>query len=340
MQCLFIIIDDKQINMNNKQNQSVKISNEMSLYLRYLHQERSVSCKELKERYPMFGSRSIYRHARKKVTATIPVDGRKFNKGPPRKLDVRDERKMLRAVTNLRKTQGSFTVKEIRIEAGLEHVSTRTVNRCLNNNKYRYLKSRRKGLLSPKDKKKRLVFAKKTLRLLNDDFWRNGISFYLDGVSFAHKFNPLSSARATKTMARRKSTEGLSTTAKGKKEGNGGKMAHFFVAIAYNNGVILCKQYNEKLTGESFANFLKEFFPATFERSANARGNFFLQGGVPRQVYRRAKQAMDEVGCRMFSIPARSPHLNPIENVFHLVRKNLHKDALNWEIKKETFEEF
>ena len=116
-------------------------------------------------------------------------------------------------------------------------------------------------------------------------------------------------------------------------------MAHFFVAIAYNKGVILCKQYNEKLTGESFANFLKEFFPATFERSANAHGKLFLQDGDPRQVSRRAKQAMDEIGCRMFSIPARSPDLNPIENVFHLVRKNLHKDALNWEIKKETFED-
>ena len=87
----------------------------------------------------MFASRSIYRHATKKVTATIPVDGRKFKKAPPRKLDVRDERKLLRAVANLRKTKGSFTVKKIRIEAGLEHVSTRNVNWCLNNNKYRYL---------------------------------------------------------------------------------------------------------------------------------------------------------------------------------------------------------
>ena len=159
MQCLFIIIDDKQINMNNKQNQSVKISNEMSLYLRYLHQEGSVSCKELKEHYPMFASRSIYRHARKKFTATIPVDGRKFNKGPPRKLDVRDERKLLRAVTNLRKTQGSFTDKEIRIEAGLEHVSTRTVNRCLNNNKYRYLKG--KDFLAQKTKRRDSFLQKK-----------------------------------------------------------------------------------------------------------------------------------------------------------------------------------
>ena len=57
-------------------------------------------------------------------------------------------------------------------------------------------------------------------------------------------------------------------------------------------------------------------------------------------VSRSAKTAMDEVGCRMFGIPARSPDLNPIENIFHLVRKNIQKDALTKEIKKETFSEF
>ena len=45
---------------------------------------------------------------------------------------------------------------------------------------------------------------------------------------------------------------------------------------------------------------------------------------------------MDDVGCCMFEIPARSPDLNPIENIFHLVCANLQKDALTKEIKKET----
>ena len=49
---------------------------------------------------------------------------------------------------------------------------------------------------------------------------------------------------------------------------------------------------------------------------------------------------MDDVGCRNFAIPARSPVLNPIENMFDLVRANLQKDALTKEIKKETFLEF
>lgn len=42
----------------------------------------------------------------------------------------------------------------------------------------------------------------------------------------------------------------------------------------------------------------------------------------------------------MFSIPARSPDLNPIENLFHLVRKELTNQALEQNITQESYEEF
>lgn len=42
----------------------------------------------------------------------------------------------------------------------------------------------------------------------------------------------------------------------------------------------------------------------------------------------------------MFGIPPRSPDLNPIENMFHMVRRQLKDDALEREIKHETYKEF
>jgi hypothetical protein len=42
----------------------------------------------------------------------------------------------------------------------------------------------------------------------------------------------------------------------------------------------------------------------------------------------------------MFSIPARSPDLNPIENLFHLVSRQLTKDAIDMEITSENFGQF
>ena len=52
---------------------------------------------------------------------------------------------------------------------------------------------------------------------------------------------------------------------------------------------------------------------------------------------RWAENAMDDVGCRMLAILPRSPYLNLIENMLHLVRANLQKDALTKETKKDTF---
>ena len=165
--------------------------------------------------------------------------------------------------------------KTLRNEAGLKHVSSSTVNRYLNKHKYKYLQSRKKGLLTAKNKKKRLQFVRKVMRLLPENFWRDGIQFYFDGVSFAYKTNPFNDASATKTMTWRRPNEGILCTTRGKKEGNGGRMANFFVAIAYNKGVILCKQYHETLTGEGFAEFVRSYFARTFERSKNPHGELF-----------------------------------------------------------------
>ena len=65
-----------------------------------------------------------------------------------------------------------------------------------------------------------------------------------------------------------------------------------------------------------------------------------MQDGDPRQNSKVAKKAWEKLGCEMFAIPPRSPDLNPIENIFHMVRRQLKEDALELEIMKETYEEF
>ena len=58
-------------------------------------------------------------------------------------------------------------------------------------------------------------------------------------------------------------------------------MAHFFVAIAYEKGVISCEQHFGTLTGESFAEHVRHYFPAIFENSSNPCWKLFLQDGDP-----------------------------------------------------------
>ena len=54
----------------------------------------------------------------------------------------------------------------------------------------------------------------------------------------------------------------------------------------------------------------------------------------------KARSAWDEVGARKFTIPARSPDLNPIENIFHIVKRRLRQDALDQQITREDFAAF
>ena len=92
----------------------------------------------------------------------------------------------------------NFSVKRLWLEAGIDkRISDCTVGRCLNELGYKYLQSRRKGLMSRKDIKIRLRYARKVKRLLPNDFWTNGISFYiLDGTSFTHKRNHATKRKA------------------------------------------------------------------------------------------------------------------------------------------------
>ena len=75
--------------------------------------------------------------------------------------------------------------KHFKMRLALNIVSTKTANRYLNKHKYKYIQSRKKGLLTPKGKKKRLQFARKVMIFLPENFWGDGIQFYFDGVSFA-----------------------------------------------------------------------------------------------------------------------------------------------------------
>ena len=290
----------------------------------------------------MYFRASIYRHAKKPIGSSV-VDKRKQNPGRPPKLSERDKRSILRQVEVLRDSIGHFTSRHVRVSAGVEcRVSGETVRRVLRSSGLRYRHARKKGLLTQKDLKVRLAFARKVRRKLNPNIWKHGICFYLDGVSFTHKYNPSDQARAPKTMAWRRRNEGLKykCTTKGSHEGTGGKVAHFIAAIAHGKGMVLCEQYHGKLNDQSFANFVREHFPGLFRNSSNLKGKLFLQDRDPFQNSKKAKEAIHGMGARKFSIPPRSPDMNPIENIFHLVKRKLNSDAIENNITQEGFKEF
>ena len=326
--------------MNPTKEHRQKVSLVHSCQIRTLYQVGGVKGKNLLKMFPQYSKSAVYKHCKLPLNEE-KVDKRKSNPGRPKKLSENDERQVKRSLLRLRETTGRFTSKRVQEESGVTHVSNRSIRRSLNRRGYYFLQSRKKGLMTKDDLKKRLAFCRKIKRLkMNEEFWRKGVSFYLDGVGFEYKTNPQGEARSPATRAWRKKSEGLSIhcVAKGKKEGK--RNANFMVAFGYGCGVIMNVQYFGQITGTKFSDIVRDHFPSAFQRSPNPRGKRFLMDGCPRQNSKLSKKAIDAVGGKIFSIPPRSPDLNPIENFFHLAGNRLRAEAIEKKISSETFEEF
>ena len=229
-----------------------KVPLDVSLHLRYLHQDLGLKGRRLVARYPQYSRRALFYHAKKPIGQLVE-DRRKQNPGRPSKLSPEERRELVVQIVELRKRYGVFSSRHIQRAAGIPegHVSNRTVRRALNRSEYRYLQCRKKGQVTAADEEKRLKFAQQVQKIKCDNFWETGISFYLDGTSFVYKTNPCEHARTQRTRTWRRRDEGLAVncTAKGRKEGNGGKTAKYLVAIAHGKGVIGCHRYEGAING-------------------------------------------------------------------------------------------
>ena len=317
------------------------VPEKLSMFWRYLYAEKGLSIKEIIRRYPEYSTATIYRHCKQEVSGVAKSDGRKQNAGRPKLLTAREGRKIVRTIRQLREVSGRFSSKRVKLEAGVQNVSDRTVRRHLNRQGYFYLQSRKKGLMSKADKVKCVKFARKMLKEYPKDVWSKHISFYLDGVSFVHKLHPSDQAKAPSGRIWRQKSEGLmqGCTSKGSKVGAGGKVAHFIAAISYGKGFILCEQY-DRMNGPYFSSFIDRNFSYMFEVSCNPESHLFVQDGDPSQNSKLAKVSMEKCGAKLLAIPPRSPDLNPIENIFNNVRTQLAEDAMQNNIENETFEQF
>ena len=145
----------------------------------------------------------------------------------------------------------------------------------------------------------------------------------------------------TESRVWRKLGKVLQFTAKGSKELAGGRHLHLMVAIAHGRGIIMTEPY-EKISGDYFSSFIRRRFNITFAKAGPKvnHARRFIMDDDPCQTSKKSLHALSEIEAELHRIPARSPDLNPIENIFHLIKKELAKRALNFQIEKESFDEF
>ena len=72
----------------------------------------------------------------------------------------------------------------------------------------------------------------------------------------------------------------------------------------------------------------------------NGSQNLFLQDNCPCQNCTLAKAAMRKTNSNLLHIPARSPDLNCVENLFPIISRKLQKQAIDYQITKESYNQF
>jgi len=320
------------------------ISPEIRAYVRFLRERDKLTVRKVADLTGISKS-SVSRICSSPLRhITLPRET-KVQMGRPSKLSARQRRLILKEVRRARRTHGNFTVRTLMnvLKSDLQNVSVRTISRFLNQSGYKYRIARKKGLLYAKDLRRRLQFARVIKRERGPSFWTDDIAFYFDATSFHHKTHPKQNALTLKGRVWRKHNEGLSfgCTAKGRKVGSGGRVVRVHAAISYGNGVVLAKPY-KKLTGKRFAKFVKKEFDGVFGRCQgdHIKPRVFVQDGDPSQNSARVRRALSRINATIQQIPARSPDLNPIENIFHILGNRLNEDALRLNIEHETFRAF
>ena len=130
-------------------------------------------------------------------------------------------------------------------------------------------------------------------------------------------------ALAPRCMLWRKPDEGLLMSARGKKDDSGGRVASFFVSIAYIRGVVYCEQMsNRKITGESFGDISRSQFPRVFEKMNNPDKRLVLPDGCPVQNSAKAIKTFNDIDCEIFQIPRLARTLTVLR-IFSMLFKNI-----------------
>ena len=245
--CFSFYLQDTQIKIMVNKKGSLRLSYELKIYLRYLHQHQNLSIRSLSQRYPQFSLPTIWRHATKKIEVHPKQAKGKGGRQPK----FTWWRSIIWLLHYTSKKDANFTSKRTNLYSGVSSVHCGTVRRVLNKYRYLYRQAIRKGQLTDLKTTRKCVwnFQKTEQSTMTMGCSRLEYDFTLDAKQFIHKANSKDQAKTPKTLVWRKKHESVikGCTWKEYKAGYGGKVANSFVAISLGKGICYCKHY-EKLS--------------------------------------------------------------------------------------------
>ncbi|HYN44572.1 MAG TPA: IS630 family transposase [Candidatus Limnocylindrales bacterium] len=248
--------------------------------------------------------------------------------GRPRKLSERDRRVI---VSILRKSEIK-TPERVRKEASAHHnidISESTVRRAFKESGFVARVKKKKPLLSVKHKKKRLAWAKKHNTWTIDD-WKNII--WSDETGFGLVSGEGREYNWSKDGDILDDDSVIPT-----KKFKGGKVM-IWGCITYEGVGIACK-IDDILDAELYSEILRHELMDTIDYyQMDCADTIFQQDNDPKHTSQKAQDALDEIGLDVMEWPAQSPDLNPIEQYWNHLKKQMRERKKIYATKGELWE--
>ena len=164
-----------------------KISSKVKAYAYYLRAEGSLSYRKISKRCNILAS-SVVRICKKAKTAK-EIKEQKRRTGRPSLMSRREKKQFIRTFQKLRDEKPNVTVRDVANECRFVNVSYRTLVTLMNQNGYRSLRPRQKGLLSIKDRRRRERSPEMLLKNMTANSGWTTSSIWMVCLSFTSKMH-------------------------------------------------------------------------------------------------------------------------------------------------------
>ena len=234
-------------------------------------------------------------------------DKKKKKTGTPKKLKKRDVLSIKREVNKLSKKGSKVSSNKIKKNLDLQ-VSTRTIQKTMNEIGFRFGTVNNKLPLSQQHKEKRMVFAKSWLS--NNHSWEITIfsdekRFSLDGPDNFTSWQQ----------------DGMVSN-RVKRQCGGGSIMVWGMVLP--NGIIHLEMVEERMNSEAYINILQDRAIPIIEEYFDGQQYYFQQDNAACHVSKMAMQFFNGHKINLIEWPALSPDLNITENIWSMISRRVY----------------